>query len=137
MSEGIVEGTERHSPYFISIRSVGEQTEILKKHVNIASIPDRRRRCGAICGSLQHLLTWSRSLAPPQDSSGSAVESYREEFVAFAAGDEAPIAGNRWRRVTRGQRGRPSHVFLGAELNWQGRLLGDPRGVQTPELRPF
>src|SRR3954449_9177811 len=104
MSEGIVEGTERHSPYFISICSIGEQTEILKKHVNIASIPDRRRRCGAICGPLQNLLTRSRSLAPPQDSSGSAVESYREELVAFEAGDEDHIAGNRWRRVAKGQR---------------------------------
>ena len=28
-------------------------------------------------------------------------------------------------------------ILLGAELNWQVLVLGDPRGVRSPELRPF
>src|ERR1039458_5699749 len=60
----IVERTQRQTPTLVAIRSVGQQSEVAKEHVNIGSICDWRWRGGAVC-RLETLHAFARRLPPP------------------------------------------------------------------------
>src|ERR1017187_9534991 len=60
----IVERTQRQTPTLVAIRSVGQQSEVAKEHVNIGSICDWRWRGGSVC-RLETLHAFARRLPPP------------------------------------------------------------------------
>src|SRR5262245_58776853 len=87
-----VEGSELKPPAFLAIAVVGEQSKVLKEHINIGAISDRTWRCRPV-NVLQAPGLITRRLALPEDLSRLPIETNNKQLLIVMRRDEDTVVG--------------------------------------------
>src|SRR5258708_4395790 len=100
------EWPERQPPALVPVAIVRDETVAGKEDVDVRAIGGGRRR-GRIVQLVAFFLAMSGRLHAPEQLTGPAFESQRQELAVFMAGQIDSIGSDHWRPFAPGKRRLP------------------------------
>ena len=131
-----VERPEREPPALVPVEVERDEAEIRKEDVEALAVRGRCRTRGVVA-DVGLVGVVADDVAPPGRLSRPKVEGQRRERVTLHGRQVDPVLDDDRRRPAHGHGDAPHQVLSRPELCRQGRPVGYPVAMRSPEARPL